>query len=75
MQVAGSGFRMGARDMKNAARGSAALEKSMLHYAQTLNAMQATQVTACNRIHEVSQRLARWLLMSQGHVWAATLFH
>ena len=27
--------------------------------------MQATQVAACNRLHEVEQRLARWLLMSQ----------
>ena len=28
-------------------------------------AMQATQVAACNRVHEVEERLARWLLMSQ----------
>ena len=27
--------------------------------------MQATQVAACNRVHEVEERLARWLLMSQ----------
>jgi CRP-like cAMP-binding protein len=27
--------------------------------------MQATQVAACNRLHEVDERLARWLLMSQ----------
>ena len=27
--------------------------------------MQATHVAACNRVHEVEQRLARWLLMSQ----------
>ena len=27
--------------------------------------MQATQVAACNRVHAVEQRLARWLLMSQ----------
>jgi CRP-like cAMP-binding protein len=28
-------------------------------------AMQATQVAASNRAHEVDERLARWLLMSQ----------
>jgi CRP-like cAMP-binding protein len=27
--------------------------------------MQATHVAACNRLHEVDARLARWLLMSQ----------
>jgi CRP-like cAMP-binding protein len=30
--------------------------------------MQATQVAACNRLHDVEQRLARWLLMSQDRV-------
>ena len=30
--------------------------------------MQATQVAACNRLHDVPQRLARWLLMSQDRV-------
>ena len=28
-------------------------------------AMQATQVAACKRLHQVEERLARWLLMSQ----------
>ncbi len=27
--------------------------------------MQAVHVAACNRLHEVDERLARWLLMSQ----------
>jgi CRP-like cAMP-binding protein len=28
-------------------------------------ALQSSQVAACNRLHEVDERLARWLLMSQ----------
>ena len=35
-----------------------------MRYAQELS-MQATQVAACNGLHEINQRLARWLLMSQ----------
>jgi CRP-like cAMP-binding protein len=30
--------------------------------------LQSTQVAACNRLHDVNQRLARWLLMSQDRV-------
>ncbi len=31
-------------------------------------AMQVTQIAACNRLHEVDERLARWLLMSADRV-------
>jgi hypothetical protein len=37
------------------------LEKRMQRYVQFL-AMQATHLAACNRVHEVNERLARWLL-------------
>jgi CRP-like cAMP-binding protein len=30
--------------------------------------MQVTQIAACNRLHEVNERLARWLLMSADRV-------
>jgi CRP-like cAMP-binding protein len=29
--------------------------------------MQVTQIAACNRLHDVHERLARWLLMSADH--------
>ena len=35
--------------------------------------MQATQLAACNRLHEVNGRLARWLLMSADRVGSNSL--
>src|ERR1700683_2528694 len=43
------------------------LERQMNRYAQLL-AVQVTQIAACNRLHEVNERLARWLLMTQDRV-------
>lgn len=64
MQVAGSAYQLTATDFKELLLQSPVLEKSLNRYAQSLG-MQATHVAACNRLHEVDERLARWLLMSQ----------
>lgn len=64
MQVGGSGFRMAAKDLAVALRESPALAASLQRFAQEMG-LQASQVAACNRVHEIDARLARWLLMSQ----------
>jgi CRP-like cAMP-binding protein len=43
------------------------LERRLQQFAQ-ITAMQTTQIAACNRLHEVTQRLARWLLMSADRI-------
>ena len=43
------------------------LEKRLQRFSMIL-AMQSTQVAACNRLHEVVERLARWLLMSHDRI-------
>jgi CRP-like cAMP-binding protein len=39
-----------------------------LHRFSQRLAMQSTQIAACNRLHEVDERLARWLLMSRDRI-------
>src|SRR5437879_6937561 len=48
-------------------RQSPSLER-LLQKASQIMAMQVTQIAACNRLHEVDERLARWLLMSADRV-------
>jgi CRP-like cAMP-binding protein len=63
-QVAGSAFKIRASDFARALRRCPQLEKKLNRFTHAMT-MQATQVAACNRVHEVEERLARWLLMSQ----------
>jgi CRP-like cAMP-binding protein len=67
MQITGTGFKIGASDLEGILQESPALNTGLLRFSQVL-AMQATQIAACNRFHEVDRRLARWLLMSQDRV-------
>ena len=71
MQIGGTGYRVSAQDIADMLRRCPALEKSLNRYSQEL-ALQVTQVAACNRLHDVEQRLARWLLMSQDRVGSST---
>lgn len=67
VQITGNGFRIGARGIAQAVRQCPVLANRLQCYVQIL-AMQGTQVAACNRLHEVSERLARWLLMCQDRI-------
>jgi hypothetical protein len=65
--MTGSAYRVSAAKLLEALAKCPQLAKKLNRYAQEL-AMQATQVAACNRLHDVATRLARWLLMSQDRV-------
>jgi CRP-like cAMP-binding protein len=67
VQIEGTAFRISSQDLLKALRQCMVLKRRMLQYAQMLS-MQGAQVAACNRLHEVDERLARWLLMSQDRV-------
>jgi CRP-like cAMP-binding protein len=64
MQVGGSGYRASSKDFSAALRDCPVLAASLRRFTQEL-ALQSEQIAACNRLHEVDERLARWLLMCQ----------
>ena len=75
MQVGGSGFKISTANLALALRRCPRLAMALSRFSQEMG-VQSAQVAACNRLHEIDQRLARWLLMSQdrlgGNVVALT---
>jgi CRP-like cAMP-binding protein len=67
VQAEATAFRVDADVLRAALARSPKLERQLNRYAQLL-AVQVTQTAACNRLHEVDERLARWLLMTQDKV-------
>jgi len=61
MQVAGSGYRIPAEHLKDAFERSGQL-RSLLHKYIQAFMVQSAHNSACNRHHEIEQRLARWIL-------------
>jgi CRP-like cAMP-binding protein len=62
MQVSGSAFRISAENLAISLKECPALVKALNLFSRE-QSLQTTQVAACNRLHEVEERLARWLLM------------
>ena len=67
MQVGGSVFRIAAKDLEETVSECPQLALALQRFMQEL-AFQGQQVAACNRLHEVEERLARWLLMCQDRI-------
>jgi CRP-like cAMP-binding protein len=47
--------------------------RSLLIKFAVYQGMQVAQLAACNRLHDIDQRLARWLLMSQDRLGDSVL--
>jgi CRP-like cAMP-binding protein len=62
VQIEGSAFRIDADALIASLARCPALAQRLQQFSQIMN-MQVTQIAACNRLHEVEDRLARWLLM------------
>jgi CRP-like cAMP-binding protein len=67
MQIPGSGMRIRAQILEDTMREAPELRLLLNRYV-LVQGMQIAQIAACNRLHEIEQRLARWLLMCQDRV-------
>ena len=72
IQIAGDGFRMMGSALERILRSAPQLQV-ILNRHTGLQGMQVAQTAACNRLHDIEQRLSRWLLMTQDRVDSGTL--
>lgn len=72
IQVAGDGFRIMANALERILRAAPQLQV-LLNRHTGLQGMQVAQTAACNRLHDIEQRLSRWLLMTQDRVGSGVL--
>jgi CRP-like cAMP-binding protein len=67
VQITGDGFRVKAGALQNTLEFAPHLQSMLSRYV-VVRGMQVAQTAACNRLHDIEQRLARWLLMTQDRV-------
>jgi len=64
IQLEASALRISLSDLKAVFNSSDEIRERILEMAQE-QALSMSQISACNRLHEAEERLARWLLMAQ----------
>jgi CRP-like cAMP-binding protein len=72
VQITGDGFRVEVGALQNTLESAPHLQLTLCRYA-AVRGMQVAQTAACNRLHDIGQRLARWLLMTQDRVHSGSL--
>ena len=71
-QIGGEGFKIGVGELQTALQSSPALQQMLNRYA-AIHGMQVAQTAGCNRLHDIEQRLSRWLLLAQDRVGSGLL--
>ena len=64
VQFPGSALKVKTDDLKSEFQRAGTLHDLLLRYLRSLF-LQTSQIAACNRLHTIPERLARWLLMSR----------
>jgi CRP-like cAMP-binding protein len=72
VQIAGDGFQMRGNELERIIRTAPHLQMTLGRHSG-LQGMQIAQTAACNRLHDIQQRLSRWLLMTQDRAESAVL--
>jgi CRP-like cAMP-binding protein len=72
VQITGDGLRVEVGALQNTFESAPHLQLMLTRYA-AIQGMQVAQTAACNRLHDIEQRLARWLLMTQDRVNSGSL--
>ena len=69
-QIGGNGFRMRTGALRSILGSTPQFQVMLTRYG-VVQGLQIAQTAACNRLHNVEQRLARWLMITQDRVDAA----
>jgi len=71
-QIEGTAFRVDSDKLAMILRQCPTLAQKLQQFSQVMT-MEVTQIAACNRLHEVEERLGRWLLMCADRVGTSSL--
>jgi CRP-like cAMP-binding protein len=72
MQIGGEGFKINVSELQTVLESSPALQNMLNRYA-AIHGLQVAQTAGCNRLHDIEQRLSRWLLLAQDRVGSGLL--
>ncbi len=72
VQISGDGFRVAVGALQKILESAPDLQLLLTRFA-VIQGMQVAQTAACNRLHDIEQRLARWLLMAEDRVDSESL--
>jgi CRP-like cAMP-binding protein len=72
VQITADGFRVETAALQNTLKSAPDLQLMLSRYA-VVQGMQVAQTAGCNRLHDIQQRLSRWLLMTQDRVDSESL--
>jgi CRP-like cAMP-binding protein len=72
MQISGRGLRTASSTLEDAIHRAPCLKALVERYVM-MQQLQVAQLAACNRLHDMDQRLARWLLMCQDRIDSESL--
>jgi CRP-like cAMP-binding protein len=72
MQINGDGFRMTVKALEAAVKSSPRFQEMLNRYA-AVHGLQVAQTAGCNRLHDLEQRLSRWLLLTEDRVGSGLL--